>query len=171
MVFLPDEAAAALEQAALDNRRALQLLAGTYSANAYAYGLRYQNCNQWVMEMLASAWSSAPVADDARDARVRAQDWMRAQGYAASEFRLSFPPAMWLSAVVPWLHHDDHPQADLDDAVFRVSMPVSIEAFVREQAARCATRRVLPCRHARGRASRLGADCRRLRALGRRTGW
>jgi hypothetical protein len=130
VVFLPEAAAATLEPAALDNRRALQLLATTYSANAYAYGLRYQNCNQWVMEMLASAWSDAP---EAGEARVRAQAWMRAQGYAASEFRLPFPPLMWLSVAVPWLHHDDHPQADLDEAVFRVSMPASIEAFVRER--------------------------------------
>jgi hypothetical protein len=128
VVFLPEAAAAALEPAALDNRRALQLLGATYSANAYAYGLRYQNCNQWVMEMLATAWSEAPQADEAR---VRAQAWMRAQGYEGSEFRLPFPPMMWLSVAVPWLHHDDHPQADLDEAVFRVSMPASIEAFVR----------------------------------------
>jgi hypothetical protein len=130
VVFLPEAAAATLEPAVLDNRRALQLLGATYSANAYAYGLRYQNCNQWVMEMLASAWSDAPQAEEAR---VRAQAWMRAQGYAGSEFRLPFPPMMWLSVAVPWLHHDDHPQADLDQAVFRVSMPASIEAFVRER--------------------------------------
>jgi hypothetical protein len=84
VVFLPEAAAATLEPAALDNRRALQLLGATYSANAYAYGLRYQNCNQWVMEMLASAWSDAPQAEEAR---VRAQDWMRAQGYAAGQLR------------------------------------------------------------------------------------
>ena len=82
------------------------------------------------MEMLASAWSNAPQAEEAR---ARAQAWMRAQGYAGSEFRLSFPPMMWLSVAVPWLHHDDHPQADLDAAVFRVSMPASIEAFVHER--------------------------------------
>lgn len=130
VVFLPEAAAAALEPAALDNRRALQLLGTTYSANAYAYGLRYQNCNQWVIEMLATAWSDAPPSDAAR---VRAQAWMRSRGYAGSEFRLPFPPLMWLSVAVPWLHHDDHPQADLDEAVFRVSMPDSIEAFVRDR--------------------------------------
>jgi hypothetical protein len=129
VVFLPDAPAATLEHAALDNRRALQLLGATYSANAYAYGLRYQNCNQWVMEMLATAWSDAPQA---AEARVRAQAWMRSQGYAGSDFRIRFPPLMWLSVAVPWLHHDDHPQQDLDDAVFRVSMPASIETFVRD---------------------------------------
>jgi hypothetical protein len=130
-VFLPADAAAALERAALDNPLALQLLGGTYSANAHPYALRYQNCNQWVMELLAAAWG-APAPAPGPDARAQAQQWLRAQGYEASEFRLPFGPLMWLSVAVPWLHHDDHPQADLDAAVFRVSMPASIEAFVRD---------------------------------------
>ena len=32
---------------------------------------------------------------------------------------------------MPWLHDDDHPSADLEQRVYRVSMPASIEAFVR----------------------------------------
>ncbi len=127
-VFLPDEASAPLEQAALDDRRALALLAPTYSANAYVWSQRYQNCNQWVAEMLAMAWGGTPAG---ADARVRAQDWLRRQGYAAHEFRIGFPPTMWLSAVIPWVHHDDHPSEDLAQAVYRVSMPSSLEAFAR----------------------------------------
>ena len=33
---------------------------------------------------------------------------------------------------MPWLHSDDHPSEDLRQAHYRVSMPASIEGFVRE---------------------------------------
>ncbi|MCK7494979.1 MAG: DUF2145 domain-containing protein [Comamonadaceae bacterium] len=38
--------------------------AGTYSANAYPFSTRYQNCNQWVMELLASAWGALTAGGD-----------------------------------------------------------------------------------------------------------
>jgi hypothetical protein len=64
-VLLPPDAAHILETAALDNRQALALLHPVYSPNAYAYSLRYQNCNQWVVEMLATALGKLGVAHDA----------------------------------------------------------------------------------------------------------
>ncbi|WP_341892270.1 DUF2145 domain-containing protein [Variovorax sp. YR752] len=142
VVLLPEDAATALEPAALDDRLALRLLAGTYSANAYVWGLQYQNCNQWVAELLASAWGGA---DPSGDARAQAQAWLRAQGYEASTFHVPFAPlSMWAVAVTPWLHHSDHPSEDLQQAVYRVSMPASIEAFV--QARLPAARRLEFCR-------------------------
>lgn len=69
IVWLPREQAAALERAALDNARALRLLAADYSANAYPFSVRYQNCNQWVIEMLAGAWGGL---DDDPALRARA---------------------------------------------------------------------------------------------------
>ncbi|SEF34861.1 hypothetical protein SAMN03159371_07270, partial [Variovorax sp. NFACC28] len=74
IVSLPSEAARALRNAALDTPRALHLLAARYSANAYPFSLRYQNCNQWVMELLAVAWGKLPDGDDLRE---RAQQWLR----------------------------------------------------------------------------------------------
>jgi len=62
IVFLPTDEAAELEHAALDNRQALRLLSPTYSANAYPFSVRYQNCNQWVMELIASAWGQLDPA-------------------------------------------------------------------------------------------------------------
>ncbi|RYY55174.1 MAG: DUF2145 domain-containing protein, partial [Comamonadaceae bacterium] len=75
IVFLPREQADALLRAALDRQRALRLLAATYSANAYPFSLRYQNCNQWVAELLATAWGELP---DGPDLRQRAQHWLQA---------------------------------------------------------------------------------------------
>ena len=129
IVFLPEAAARRLEAAALDRRGALSLLAGVYSANAFAFSDRYQNCNQWVAELLASAWSDAPVGS-----RTSAQEWLAQHDYRPSEFDIHH---RWLLSLamtfVPWLHRDDHPTADLHAARLRISMPVAIEAFVRQQ--------------------------------------
>jgi hypothetical protein len=59
MVLLPEGESAALERAALDNAQALSLLGGSYSANAHPQSLRYQNCNQWLAELLALAQGAA----------------------------------------------------------------------------------------------------------------
>ncbi len=130
IILLPDDAARALEQAALDNRQALQLLGASYSANAYAFGQQYQNCNQWLTELMAVAWGALPANDNTRGA---AQGWLQDQGYQPTVFQLGWRPLMWLAAVLPWLHSGDHPAEDLNASRFRVSMPQSIAAFVQQR--------------------------------------
>ena len=127
IVFLPADAALALESTALDNGEALRWLGSEYSANAYAFSQRYQNCNQWLAELLAAAWGVAPT--DA-DGRAWAQQWLALQGFQPSVVRLAWQPLVWLAAALPWIHTDDHPESDLAFAQFRLSLPASIEAFV-----------------------------------------
>lgn len=128
VLLLPPDAAADLERTALDKPQALQLLGATYSANAYAFSDRYQNCNQWLAELLAAAWGGRPALDAARP---WAQAWLREQGYAPTVFALGWPPLQWAAGLIPWLHSDDHPDEDLAALRYRVSMPASIETFVR----------------------------------------
>ncbi len=130
IVLLPTEAAAPLERAALDARQSLQLLGANYSANAYAFSQRYQNCNQWLAEMLAIAWGDLTPQDDSRSA---AQQWLADHNYQPTVFNVGWRPLMWLAARLRWLHSDDHPTRDLDAAQFQVSMPQSLEAFVRQR--------------------------------------
>ena len=141
LVLLPARAAESLAQAALDERQALALLGPRYSANAYAQSTRYQNCNQWVAELMATAWGGrspqAPLqggsegAPSHDTARGRAQHWLREAGYQPS--RLTLPSSAVLLAVpfVPWVHLDDHPEALLQQRVMEVSMPEALEAFIR----------------------------------------
>ncbi len=129
LVLLPGDAEAALERAALDNRRALQLLGSQYSANAYPFSQLYQNCNQWLIEMLAAAWG---LPEETEGLRGKAQAWLQDRGYRPTVFELSFPPPAWLGSLMPLLHHDDHPRADVDNMLMRVSMPASVEQFVRD---------------------------------------
>jgi hypothetical protein len=135
IVLLPAVEATALEGVALDDRQAVRALGPAYSANAYPFSARYQNCNQWVAEMLAAAWAPAQRAGDADSGgstealRSQAQHWLLEQGYQPTLFDVS-APLMWLAALIPWLHDDDHPSEDLEQGTYRVSMPASIEAFV-----------------------------------------
>jgi len=145
VLLLPPERAAALEQAVLDDRQALALLGATYSANAHAFSQRYQNCNQWLAEMLATAWA-APGAGAGAGAgagggsgaepdapRAAAQAWLLQSGYEPTVFDVGWRPLMWLAALSPWLHSDDHPAEDIAQQRFRVSMPAAIESFVRQR--------------------------------------
>jgi hypothetical protein len=133
MVFLPDDHSLALERAALDKRLALHILGATYSANAYPFDVRYQNCNQWVAELLAVAWGLPADAARADDARARAQAWLKTAGYQPTAIQVTSRMLMFAGAFVPWLHSDDHPGDDVEQMRYRVSMPASIEAFVQAQ--------------------------------------
>ena len=127
LVLLPPDAAQALERSALDETRALALVAGAYSANAFAFATRYQNCNQWLAELLAVAWGGVAAERDG------AQQWLAARGYAPQPVEVGSHALMFAAAFVPWLRTDDHPDADLQALRFRTSLPASIETFVRTQ--------------------------------------
>ncbi|MBY0467326.1 MAG: DUF2145 domain-containing protein, partial [Burkholderiales bacterium] len=159
VLLLPSDAEATLAQAALNDTLALQLLGSNYSANAHAYSLTYQNCNQWLAELLATAWGALPgdssasldgafrtgltgsATDGVPDGlpsttippRARAQAWLHQQGYQATLLDVGWRPLLWLATLSPWLHTDDHPPADLAEARLRVSMPEGIAQFVHAQ--------------------------------------
>ena len=135
LVFVPADRAAPLRATAVDKRHALGVLGASYSANAYPFSTLHQNCNQWVMELLADAWGAPAPARDApaptdADARAQAQAWLRSQGYLPTVFTASAHPMTWLPAFVPWLSNDDHPPEEIAHNRYNVSMPASIETFV-----------------------------------------
>ena len=130
LVFLPPERAVPLRATAVDKHHALGVLGASYSANAYPFSTLHQNCNQWVMELLADAWGAGDDIGSDADARVRAQRWLRGQGYLPTVFRASAHPMMWIADVVPWLANDDHPPEEIAHNRYNVSMPSAIETFV-----------------------------------------
>lgn len=144
VLLLPRQAAEPLAQQALQPRVANALVGEQYSANAHVQSLRYQNCNQWVAELLAYAWSN-PMAtpdDGARQAapdgappwqlRAQAQQAMQAQGYTASVIEPS--PLVRLSALfIPWLHDRDHPADEVAAGRYHVSMPASLETWASQR--------------------------------------
>jgi hypothetical protein len=134
VLLLPPEPAAELERAGLDSALALALLGPVYSANAYAFNARYQNCNQWVAEVLAAAWGGeAVLGHESAELRPQAQRWLADEAYEPSALKLGFAPLMWVAPMLRFVHSDDHPKADLSLDQFRVSMPESIERFVQRR--------------------------------------
>ncbi len=143
VVLIAPDAAGALEAAALDNRQALQLLNSRYSANAHAFSVEYQNCNQWLAELMAVAWAHPKdVRTETNqanfltptEARSQAQAWLKQRGYAPTVFEIAWRPLLWLGTLIPWVHLDDHPVDDLQHLRLHITMPASIEAFVRSRA-------------------------------------
>lgn len=132
MVLLPAAEGAQLQAAALDNPRALSLLAATYSANAYPFSQRYQNCNQWVAELMALAW--APLSGGpAVPLRAQAQQWLQRSGYAPVPVDVGSHALMFAGPFIPWVHFDDHPQDDVLSLQLKVSLPTTLEAFVQQR--------------------------------------
>jgi hypothetical protein len=87
VLLLPPAPAAELERAALSKQQALQVLGAHYSANAYPLSERYQNCNQWLIELLATAWGALPVEpvpSDHVDVDQATQTQARQTGQASS---------------------------------------------------------------------------------------
>ncbi|MDR7270998.1 hypothetical protein J2X20_003656 [Pelomonas saccharophila] len=121
LLLLPPEAAAALAATALDKPVALGLLNARYSANAYPFSTQYQNCNQWVAELLAAASAGPRTREDA-------QAWLQREGYAPEPVHVSG----WLLVAghfMPWLHFDDQPREQLRASIVQTSLPDSLEAF------------------------------------------
>ncbi|MBL8277195.1 MAG: DUF2145 domain-containing protein [Pelomonas sp.] len=121
LLLPPPDAAAALAGAALDRPLALGLLNARYSANAYPFSTTYQNCNQWVAELMAAAVAGTRTREDA-------QAWLRGAGYAPQAVHAS-PWLMLAGRFVPWLHFHDHPEALLNAGQVQTSLPDSLEAF------------------------------------------
>jgi hypothetical protein len=130
IVRLPGAAADPMRRASLDTPVALHLLSATYSANAYAFSLRYQNCNQWVVELLAVAWGGL---SDGQDLRSRAQEWLSQANYSPDPVDVGSHALMFASTFVPFLHLDDHPQDDRFALKLKVSLPSTVEAFARQR--------------------------------------
>jgi hypothetical protein len=126
VILLPEEAEKPLELAARENARALALLNTTYSANAYPFSQKYQNCNQWIIEIFATAIGALSSSDNPR---LQAQNWLKDNGYLPSLMEVGNRFLMALSAFIPMIHSDDHPETDLEKQRYQVSMPASIEAF------------------------------------------
>lgn len=57
-----------------------------YSLTSYPWSLTTQNSNQWVLELLACA-----IADITPPTRPAAQEWLKQQGFRASDLRIKLP--------------------------------------------------------------------------------
>ena len=132
MVMPSGPRADALASTALDKPLALTLLASDYSANAYAWATRYQNCNQWVAELMGFAWQPREVDASTPD-RAQALRALRALGYDPTPVVVPSHAVMFAAQFVPLIHSDDHPLDDLYAMRLKVSTPAALETFVHQR--------------------------------------
>jgi hypothetical protein len=150
LVMLPSPHAAMVANAAQDDNLAVGLLGSAYSANAHPSSLRFQNCNQWVAELLAAAWGGIRPSPNHHDARVdahhgiqtispsralrqQAQSWLTQHGFAPQPVNVNSHALMALVPFVALIHNDDHPEDDRFSLQFRTSLPAALEALVRDR--------------------------------------
>jgi hypothetical protein len=112
-----------LAAAALDTPAAQTLLAGDYLANAHPRDLLRQNCNQWLAELLAQAWSPGVLG------RAQAQAQLLRWDYAPSPVRYGSVFWRWASAFVPWVGFAGHPPEDAERHELVTSLPPDLEAL------------------------------------------
>jgi hypothetical protein len=138
LVLLPAPHAAEVANAAADDPLAVGLLGSAYSANAHPSSLRFQNCNQWVAELLAAAWGGirpTPTqgASQSRVLRQQTQTWLTQHGYVPQPVNVNSHALMALVPFVALIHNDDHPEDDRFALKFRTSLPAALEALVRSR--------------------------------------
>ncbi len=76
VILVPDAATQAKMAQALSNHLSLALHEPHYNMVAYAYSTKYQNSNQWLLEMYAVSASAEPIFT-----RTQAQRWLKRNGY------------------------------------------------------------------------------------------
>ena len=103
-VALTPELQAKLLPLLQDNSRAAQLNEPRYNMLAYPWGTRYQQSNQWAMEMLA-------VAANGSVTRTQAQYWLQQQGYKPTTLHLSALTRLGARVTAANVAFDDHPDA------------------------------------------------------------
>lgn len=124
LLLLPPEAASALARAALDETTALSVLEPRYNAASYPFDLTDQNCNQWLLELMARAWGAVP-------GRAGAQAWLAEAGYQPA--RVETGALQGLAPFIPWVRSGGQPRETLQQGIWQVSLPSAIERFVRQR--------------------------------------
>ncbi len=84
--------------------RLLRLHAMPYNMVSYAWGLRYQQSNQWTIETLAAAMEPVTITG-----REQAQAWLRFKGYTPSTLRLGPLTRLGGRITSANIAFDDHP--------------------------------------------------------------
>jgi len=103
-ILIPSEAEQKKLAALLAGREVLRLHDARYNMLSYAFGAKYQNSNQWVLETYAAALSEIPVRD-----RAAAQAWLKLAGYEPITLHLLSVTRLGARMFKANIAFDDHP--------------------------------------------------------------
>jgi hypothetical protein len=105
--------------------RILALHEPRYSMVAYPFSTRYQNSNQWVLEVLADALSAAPPGD-----RAGLQAWLRQAGYVPTSLQISALQRLGGRMFRANVAFDDHPGGERVQGKIDVVSVKSVAEFI-----------------------------------------
>lgn len=91
--------------------QAIQMHHKPYSIVSYAWGTKYQQSNQWAIEMLASAMepSIAQSGTNVTEARIKAQAWLQFKGYQPAILKIDSLTRLGGRISSANVAFDDHP--------------------------------------------------------------
>lgn len=113
--------------AQLKNTSALQNLHQPhYNMVAYPFSTQYQNSNQWVLEVLASAMNGTPQAS-----RNNNQQWLKQAGYKPSMLRIPTLQRLGGRMFKANVAFDDHPNGDRYAGKIEVATVDSVADFIK----------------------------------------
>lgn len=105
VLLVPEEATRQRLVEIFKKQRHLDFHESRYSMVAYPFSTRYQNSNQWALEVLAAAQArDAPVTT-----RQDAQQWLKFAGYEATELRIDTLTRLGARMSKANIAFDDHP--------------------------------------------------------------
>jgi hypothetical protein len=114
----------------LASRAPLRLHNDKYNMLAYAFSTRYQNSNQWLMEMYAAA--AAPQGEV--ETREEAQRWLRAAGFAPGTVHIDAATRLGARMFRANVAFDDHPFGQRMAGQIDTVTVSSVERFLRGDA-------------------------------------
>ncbi|MDX1837236.1 DUF2145 domain-containing protein [Legionella taurinensis] len=121
-ITIPDQRLQARLYEALKPTLIERLHSNQYSMIAYPYSSRYQNSNQWVLEMVADTDNP-----NARHTRQSAQDFLQRTGYQPSMVTITATARLGVSLTNAAIRFNDHP--DIENRTHRYSI-VSVDSVI-----------------------------------------
>jgi hypothetical protein len=104
LVVVPPVEAQVRIAAVLAGDTALRMHQPAYSMVAYPYSTRYQNSNQWLLEVIAAAYAGRDLAD-----REESQRWLRDAGYRPTTLNVPTLTRLGGRMFRANITFDDHP--------------------------------------------------------------
>ena len=127
LVIVPSYAAQAKARIAfLQASTAKALHQPAYNLIAHPYRTEFQNSNQWVLEMMASALASGQPLRD----RKSVQTWLQAQGFEPAGVRIPNVKRTAARLFSPHVRFSDHSQDEYEKQTYLVVTVESIAKFL-----------------------------------------
>lgn len=125
LILIPDAEMQTRLVKALASDLPLRLHEPAYNMVAYPFATRYQNSNQWLIEVIAASYSTEPGAS-----RRQAQQWLQANGYHPSQLTIPAMTRLGGRMFRANVAFDDHPSGQRwADRIDTVTVE-SVESFL-----------------------------------------